>query len=204
VNYVWELPFKRLTFGHGPDRLLRGWQVSGTFFARSGLPFSVVDGTSTAALTPFNFGVGAAFTELLPTILTPGVPSCGGSNAFSPSNSPCLSASSFAPAINPTTGVGSFGNEGRNVYRGPSYWNTDFSLMKYTTLPHFEKVQLGIGAQAFNVFNHPNFDQPVDNLANPEFGYSILALGPPTSILGSFLGGDVSPRMLQVTARLRF
>ena len=204
VNYVWELPIRRLAFNHGPAKLMNGWQVSGTFFARSGLPFSVVDGTSTAALIPFNFGVANPYTQVLPSLLATGIPSCGEANAFTPNGTPCLSAANFAPAINPVTGAGAFGNEGRNIYRGPGFWDADFSLIKYTTLPHAEKVRLGIGAQAFNVFNHPNFDQPVNDLSSPEFGSSILTVGSPTSLLGSCLGGDDSPRMLQIIARLTF
>ena len=61
-----------------------------------------------------------------------------------------------------------------------------------------------IGAQAFNILNHPNFDQPVNDIANPQFGSIIRTVGPPTSIFGSFLGGDASPRALQIKAQLIF
>jgi hypothetical protein len=67
-----------------------------------------------------------------------------------------------------------------------------------------ERVTLSFGAQAFNLLNHPNFDQPVNDIANPEFGYITRLVGPPTSILGSFVGGDDSPRYVEVKAVLRF
>jgi hypothetical protein len=61
-----------------------------------------------------------------------------------------------------------------------------------------------VGAQAYNVFNHPNFDNPDANIDSPTFGTVLRAIGPPTSILGAFLGGDASPRMIQLTARIVF
>jgi hypothetical protein len=36
ANYVWEVPVKAIL--HGPDSLVKGWQVSGTIFARTGFP----------------------------------------------------------------------------------------------------------------------------------------------------------------------
>ena len=41
ANYVWELPFKSLLRGRGPNALVNGWQLSGTFFARTGFPYTV-------------------------------------------------------------------------------------------------------------------------------------------------------------------
>jgi hypothetical protein len=49
-----------------------------------------------------------------------------------------------------------------------------------------------VGAQFFNLFNHPNFDQPVSDISTPDFGTIISAVNTPSSILGSFLGGDAS------------
>jgi hypothetical protein len=73
-----------------------------------------------------------------------------------------------------------------------------------TKIPHWERGQLGIGAQFFNLFNHANFDQPVADVANGSFGHTILQVASPTSILGSFLGGDNSPRLIQIKAQIVF
>jgi hypothetical protein len=43
ADYVWELPVKSVLRGRGPRAVLSGWQVSGTFFARTGFPYSVFD-----------------------------------------------------------------------------------------------------------------------------------------------------------------
>jgi hypothetical protein len=58
--------------------------------------------------------------------------------------------------------------------------------------------------QFFNLLNHPNFDQPVGDIANSQFGLINTTVSTPTSILGSFLGGDASPRLIQVKATLTF
>jgi len=54
------------------------------------------------------------------------------------------------------------------------------------------------------VLNHPNFDQPVADIANPQFGQIISTVSAPTSVLGSGLGGDSSPRQIQLTAKFVF
>lgn len=65
-------------------------------------------------------------------------------------------------------------------------------------------AELQIGAQAFNILDHPNFDQPVGDVSNSQFGSIIRTVGPPTSMFGSFLGGDAAPCALQIRAELRF
>jgi hypothetical protein len=76
--------------------------------------------------------------------------------------------------------------------------------MKNFKIPGREGMTLGLGVTAYNLFNHVNFDQPVGDISNPNFGLSINAVSPPTSILGSFLGGGGSPRFLEVRGILRF
>ena len=76
--------------------------------------------------------------------------------------------------------------------------------MKNTSLVGRDKVVLGIGFQFFNFFNHPNFGPPDNYSSDPGFGEISTMEMPPTSILGSGLGGDVSPRMIQLKAQIRF
>jgi len=77
-------------------------------------------------------------------------------------------------------------------------------VMKSFDIPRWERGKIAVGAQFFNLFNHPNFDQPVGDIANPQFGSIISTVNTPTSILGSFLGGDASPRLIQLKATLTF
>lgn len=63
---------------------------------------------------------------------------------------------------------------------------------------------LGIGFQFFNVFNHPNFATPDSATSDGMFGQISVTSQPPTSILGSGLGGDSSVRMIQLKVQLKF
>ena len=95
--------------------------------------------------------------------------------------------------------------QGKNRFRSPSYFNTDFTIMKSTKLPGWEKGLLGIGFQFFNFFNHPNFGIPIAGVSDGQFFGGIPYLEqPPTSILGARLGGDVSARMIQLKVQLQF
>ena len=76
--------------------------------------------------------------------------------------------------------------------------------MKYTHVPHWESAKFGFGAQFFNLFNHPNFESPVNDINSGNFGQVLDTVNTPTSILGSFLGGDSSPRLIQLTLKLNF
>src|SRR5579864_6235773 len=191
LNYVWNAPYWK-----GPKVALSGWVFSGTIFARSGLPFTVVDGNQTGNLSAFNYGgnlsgIGAfVFANYLG-----GAPSSCGSGAV---NKPCLTTAMFSPA---STG---FGIQRRNQFYGPRYFDTDFTVMKNFKVPHWEAARIGVGAQFFNLFNHPNFDQPVGDISNANFGSIISTVNTPTSILGSFLGGDASPRLIQFKGSLTF
>ncbi len=75
--------------------------------------------------------------------------------------------------------------------------------MKNTKIPGWENATLGIGFQFFNLFNHPNFGFP-DNWTDVTFGQIFYLAQPPTGILGSGLGGDAAPRMIQLKAQLQF
>jgi Carboxypeptidase regulatory-like domain len=194
LAYVYDLPIRRALFGHGLKPLVDGWQVSGSLFTHSGFPYTVEDFNAESTLGGQNFG-GPIFANYL--------------NNPSPMvacNSPdhaCLSASQFSPS--PDSGnPGQFGTQGRNMFRGPGFFNTDLGINKITSLPYWESAKLSLGFQFFNVLNHPNFDQPINNVTDPQFGQILYTVSPPTSIYGSFLGADASPRLIQVRASITF
>jgi hypothetical protein len=78
------------------------------------------------------------------------------------------------------------------------------TIMKYTNIPRWESAKLGIGAQFFNIFNHPNFESPVNDVNSANFGNVLDTVNTPTSILGSGLGADASPRLVQLTVKFNF
>lgn len=78
--------------------------------------------------------------------------------------------------LDPATEAGHFGNEGRNVVRGPGIANIDLSLFKNFAITESKRLQFR--AECFNLANHANFALPQNDIASPEFG-QILEAGPP-------------------------
>jgi hypothetical protein len=202
MNYVYELP-------KGPTVLLKGWQLSGTAFWRTGFPYTAVNGAAAGVLSGNGFG-GPVFADYTGT----GHPVCrgpaGGALDIPAGITPCIPVANFPDSSvnvtgNPlnqlTTGIV---NQSRNQFFGPHYFDTDMTVMKYTQIPHWETAKLGIGVQFFNLFNHPNFASPVNDISSSHFGQVRSTVNPPTSILGSFLGGDASVRLIQLTAKFNF
>jgi hypothetical protein len=184
-NYLYLLPYFR-----GPRAVTAGWELSGTLFLHTGLPFSATESEFVAAAG--NIG-GAAVAQVAPDAGTPS--HCGSSSA----RTACLSATSF-----PNAGVASslFVPDDRNQFTGPGYFDTDMTLTK--SAPLHEGVAVKLGVSAFNLFNHPNFATPVSNVLSPQFGQSLSTVSPPTSIYGAYLGGDASVRILQLTGKFTF
>jgi hypothetical protein len=163
MNYVWNDAFRHLT-GKGPNPLVKGWTFSGTIFAHGGFPYTIYSSTVTGELHSTFWGSNAASTGTTIPAVVLGAPGLGCGPAAAQPNNPCYNAGNFA---DPTTG---FGNQRRNQFRGPGYFDTDFGVEKAFGLPKWESAQLSVGARFFNFFNHPNFAFPVTDIDNPQFG----------------------------------
>ena len=197
ANYVWEVPIRRALGGHGYRPLVDGWQVSGTVFYRTGLPFTVVDTAAEGLLGANNF-----FGPYFPSPLTSVSSNCGGKQFVGPNAVSCFAGEFAGAATVEPTSLSAGGL--RNIFRGPNYFDTDFSFTKKTKIPGWERGEFDLGLQFFNLFNHPNFTLPINNVGDGQFGTIQGDVAPPTSILGSFLGGDASPRLIQVKAQFVF
>ena len=203
LSYVYQVPYK-----FGPKPLTQGWQVSGTLFTRSGLPFTVVDLGASNTLSSFGYGTNTNLAKVFAGYNGAPQRSCDSSAAASApggEKSACLAAADFTTALG-TGGDFSLGTQRRNQFYGPHYFDTDFTVMKFFGMPHWESGKLGLGVQFFNILNHPNFDLPVRDISNAagQFGQITKMVNTPTSILGSFLGGDAAPRLIQLTAKFNF
>jgi hypothetical protein len=203
MNYVWSDAFRHIT-GKGPKALVGGWTFSGTIFAHGGLPYSIFSSAMTANLHNSNWGSSAAATgtSALAVITGNQNPDCGPSAAqiVNGVHNACYSTANF---IDPNSATG-FGNQRRNQFRGPMYFDTDFGVEKAFGLPKWESAQFSIGARFFNLFNHPNFAFPVTDMDNPQFGQILKTVSQPTTIYGSGLGADASPRVIEIQAKFTF
>ena len=215
AQYVYQLPGKvrNRVLGYA----VNGWQVSGTAFFHSGIPFSVLSTPYSANGDGIVQGSGPQFASVVPGVPLythhpiPGVTQQGTVQWLNPD--------AFQSSVDPSTGACfegdspqncQFGNLGRNSLRGPNFVWSDFYLTKY--FPLTEKMKLRFDAQFFNIFNHPNFALPSMVLAGipgkpstqTGFGTLIYTTSPPTGLLGVGLGGDSTPRMIAFQARLEF
>jgi len=174
--------------------ILSNWSWSGKWFWRSGLPFSVVDGNWNGAITN-----GAATILAYPNGGKVQPVACGSVSPFAS----CLNAGAFIDSA-----ADSFNNypgwspQTRNQFRGPRFFDIDMNLFRNFKLT--EKVKLGLGVQAFNIFNHPNFANPDNSLGDSTFGQITAMAGSPTSPYGNFLGFDSAPRLFQLTGKIVF
>ena len=228
---MYELPLKvRARFlGHA----LNGWQISGTVFWHSGVPFSVLSTPYSAGGNGIVQGSGPEFAGVVPGVPLyehhpiPGVTQAGtiqwlNPNAFVSAVDPSeqtflvngqtvtVPAGTCYGVIIPDPQHCQFGNLGRNSLRGSDFLWSDFYLTKWFALT--EHVKLRFESQFFNVFNHPNFGLPSVVQAgipgNPStqagFGALTYTTSPPTGLLGVGLGGDSTPRMIAFQARFEF
>ncbi|MGA9389989.1 MAG: hypothetical protein WBV69_06040, partial [Candidatus Sulfotelmatobacter sp.] len=87
ANYIWHIPFKEALRGRGPELLMVGWQVSGTVFARAGLPYSATDFAETGNLVNDNI-----FDPIYSVPVAPLGPTgpCGKGAVIPVSRVPCL------------------------------------------------------------------------------------------------------------------
>jgi hypothetical protein len=192
-NLVGDLLYEEPIYFH--NRLVHtvadGWIVGAKTYYRSGQPFSVVNSNLLAGFP--NLG-----TTLMPDLVAAHATNTCGSNPHGAANltAPCLVATDYSSS------QADFGNLRRNSFYGPHYVNTDLNISK--RLVQTERLKFQLGANAYNVFNHPNFAPPANVLGPSTFGQIQGTVAPPTSPYGSFQGAAVTQRVVQVHAKLTF
>ena len=191
-NYVYQMPF------HSSNRLVDaavgGWTVSGTVYFHTGFPFSLLDTSDFLNEVGGNNGAGGV---VLAQPITAVRQSCTSPNVA------CYTLDQFAgQGTNPPPN--GFGDIRRNTFRGPDWFNTDLTVRKNFRIT--EHMGLELGANAYNVLNHPNFQNPVNQtgFGPGTFGNILQTTAPPTTPYGAFTGSLASARILQVMAKFTF
>jgi hypothetical protein len=177
---LYQLPFGRgrqfLNSNALLDAIIGGWQVSDTLVVQSGQPFTPVMQTDTS------FSLAGSNFALYPNAIgNPGLSNRGVHQWFN--------EAAFAPPA-----AGTFGAVHRNQLTGPDLATTDLSLGK--TFSIWESVKLQVRGDAQNLFNHPSFGLPANQL---------------TAVNGAIVTGSstinsvtVPSRTMQVSARISF
>jgi hypothetical protein len=132
-------------------------------------------------------------------------PSCTVNRSSNPGNNQqtnpfaCLTASEFAT----TATQADFGNIARNQFRGPGYFDTDLSIKKTFRITE-SGLAFTLGANVYNILNHPNFGNPDSVVTSSTFGTVQNTVTPASSPYGNFQGAAVSGRILQLELKLKF
>jgi hypothetical protein len=157
--------------------VVNGWQMNTIVNLSSGTPFTVYD-SANVSLQGSAPEISGFYSSKPDLISDP--------NSGSHTPNQWVRRSAFRQ-LNPVTEAGQFGNEGRNVVRGPGIETVDLSVFKYFNIT--ERTRLQFRAESFNLLNHANFGLPEPDMQSPEFG-QILNAG--------------QPRLLQLALKLLF
>jgi hypothetical protein len=151
-----------------------GWAVSGITTFATGLPITLSEGddnslTGTSADLPnYNPHAGKLIVNTNPRSGQP----------------------YFNPALFTPEALGTFGDSRRRFFHGPGLNNTDLALLK--TFGFTESMKLEFRAEAFNVFNHAQFNGPsgsIDNQVPGGMGY---------------INSANDPRIMQLALKMHF
>ncbi len=141
--------------------LLNDYQLSAIITGQTGTPFSVASGTGLFDASRASFS-----------------PSCKGCDLVTDGDvkdklNNYINKSAFVLSVGP----GNFGTTGRNILRGPAQMNTDLSVVKFFPVDDIRKFEFR--AEFFNLFNQTNFANPINAVANANFGRIVAtATGP--------------------------
>ncbi|HUD56939.1 MAG TPA: carboxypeptidase-like regulatory domain-containing protein [Terracidiphilus sp.] len=159
MDAAYDLPFGKnkmflATSSDLANELIGGWSISGVVDSHTGLPWQTSSNAFVASYSNDAPGVLVGNPALAKTQLTklPG----GGVRDFKDSS---VAAAQYIGPVG-------FHIGSRNDLRGPGYFNADMGLAKNFPILSGERMNLKFRADAFNVFNHPNFEIPSENVFN--------------------------------------
>jgi hypothetical protein len=192
----YELPFgkgKWLLGDAGRSNILiGGWQLNAILTAYSGQAFTPMlsfDPTNTGSGAPRPDAIGNPYNFSAATAV--GCPS----NAQSIEcwyNPMAYTIPAVAPGQNFAT---EFGNAGRGTLRGPATVNTDLSLFKVFKIRENDSLEFRV--EAFNVFNHPEFGLPNQDV-------DLVGNSTTPSVAGQITSTVHSSRQLQLALKFSF
>jgi outer membrane receptor protein involved in Fe transport len=148
ASWTYELPFLRSNTNPLVKYALANWQLNGILVRQSGFPFNVT-------IAPDQANTGRPNQR--PNLVGTPRENCGEVLIA------CIDSSAFALPTQFT-----YGNVPRNVLRGPSFFNLDFSIFK--NFPITERFRAQLRGEAFNVTNTPSFSNPSSTWNTPQFG----------------------------------
>jgi hypothetical protein len=184
VNGEYLVP--RINLPKGIDQIVNGWEFSGTLSWQTGFPFSLFSDNDNSGSGIFGDRADLAVSSVQQAVLSTGrshaaeVQEWFNTNAFE-QNAP-----------------GTFGDTGKNILRGPRFFDADLSAAKNAKLT--ERLSMEFRAEFFNAFNNVNFARPDGNLLDSTYG-QITGMAGASS---SNTYGTAQPRIIQFALKFLF
>jgi len=152
--------------------IVNNWQAAPLIRILSGLPLNVTSGIDNSR-TGLNLDRPDQISSAVYT---------GNKIQRTGANLAYLSKTAFAQ-----NGVGTYGNLSRNAFRQPNFYNVDLSVSR--TFPVHEQLKFQLRMEAFNMFNHPNFNAFTTAFNSGTFGNAT---------------GAADPRIFQLAGKFNF
>ena len=213
INYSYTIP--NVTSNKALGYAVNGWTIGGQTVAQSGQPYSIYDFSGSVGSLYFGTSnyIGNPIVPLAPGVTYQQAQLQGttGVNA----GKPVLDVNAFLPqfvapgtsGVPPCDATGCdlyeslYGSSGRNTFRAPFQVRFDLSLGKEFVLN--DRFRVRFEADAFNIFNHPDFDAPNNDVTFFPY-YEGPPSIPPVGSLGIIQHTIGSSRFLQLAMHLQF
>ena len=222
-SYMYQLP--SLSQKGALASVVNGWGLSGFTTLQSGQPYNLYDfsGAVSSLYNSTNVNISDPLLGFIPGVTIPQV-TLQGMHGIDVTKPLFDTSKLYIPTVQPGTfGVpdcatvsgaqvcdtyeSAFSSSGRNTFRGPFQSRFDMALTKRTRLGENRNVEFR--AEAFNIFNHPDFDVPsastslysVTKTGNVIKGVTVRAPSATLGLIQQTLGG---PRVLQLSMHLDF
>jgi hypothetical protein len=166
MNAIWEIPFTSTV--KAVNAVLGGWQLNAITVYQSGAPFSIV---CTLPYPQCDFNADGQTTWFEGAQASGDRVNVSRTDLGNPSQEQWLSGVLTGADVT-MPGRGTLASQPRNAFRGPGYFNTDFSLFKNVSVPwsgsRSARAQLRI--EIFNIFNRAHLRTPTNLTNSPTFG----------------------------------
>ncbi len=170
------------------DKIVNGWELSGTVTWQTGFPFTIFSGADNSLSGMLGDRADLAVSSVQQAVL-------GSGRSHAAEVQEWFNTSAFVP-----NAIETFGDTGKNILRGPRYFDADLAAIKNTKIN--ERLSLEFRAEFFNAFNNVNFGRPDGNLADIGATYGEI-----TGMAGSSSSntyGTAQPRIIQFAVKMAF
>jgi hypothetical protein len=184
LSFSYEVPSLKHVWSAVPGRIVEGWRLTGQTVWQTGFPVNLEDSSELSLVCSTTFSYYSCPDR--PDVVS-------AAKYLDPRTA--KNHQWFDPATFTDNAVGTLGNAGRGLVRGPGYWGTNFSVQKDTRITEGKVFQMRL--EAFNVFNHANFANPAGDVGAPSTFGQILSLRP-------YVVTNEPSRLIQLGAKFIF